>query len=71
MLVKRTVYDELFKTVNAVDTSDLLQKAGYNTKIEEIENKISDHEKNITTCKFNKLMEENFVERLMQANLAS
>ena len=71
MLVKRTVYDELFKTVNAIDTSDLLQKAGYNTKIEEIENKISDHEKNIATCKFNKLMEENFVERLMQANLAS
>ena len=65
------MYDELFKKVNAIDTSDLLQKADYNTKIEEMENKISDHEKNIATRKFNKLMEENFVERLMQANLAS
>ena len=65
------MYDELFKKVNAIDTSDLLQKADYNTKIEEMENKISDYGKNIATRKFNKLMEENFVERLIQANLAS
>ena len=65
------MYDELFKKVNAIDTSDLLQKADYNTKIEEMENKISDCGKNIATRKFNKLMEENFVERLIQANLAS
>ena len=43
-----------------------------NTKINEIEKKITDdHDKYITTQKFNKLTSENFASRLAQANLAS
>ena len=45
-----------------------------NTKISEIENKITtnhDHDKHITTRELNKLTAENFSSRLAQANLAS
>ena len=40
-VVKKTVYDELVKKVNAdqtIDTSDLFKRAGYNTKIKQIGN---------------------------------
>ena len=40
-----------------------------NTKISEVENKIHDHTKYITTPIFNKLTAENFDARLKQANL--
>ena len=46
----------------------------YNTKINEIENKITDHDhcnKYTTTPEFIKLTAENFAARLKQANLAS
>ena len=49
------------------------KKTDYNTKISEIENKITtdhDHDKYITTQEFNKLASENFTARLAQANLA-
>ena len=50
-----------------------LKKTYYNTKINETENKINnhDHAKYITTQKFNKLKSDNFTARLAQGNLAS
>ena len=40
-----------------------------NTKISEVENKIPNHDKHITTPEFNKLTTERFAARLKQANL--
>ena len=50
-----------------------IPSVSYNTKINEIEKKITDnnHDKYITTPEFNKLTSENFAVRLKQANLAS
>ena len=50
-----------------------LKKADYKTIIKEIGKKITDHDhdKYITTPKFNNLTAENFAPRLAQANLAS
>ena len=47
------------------------KKTDYNTKINEIEKRITDHshDKYITTLEFNKLTAENFAARLAQANL--
>ena len=42
-----------------------------NTKVSEVENKICDHAKYITTQEFIKLTAENFGARLKQANLVS
>ena len=42
-----------------------------NTKIIEVENKISDHATCITTQEFNKLTTKNIAARLKQANLVS
>ena len=53
--VKRTGYNELIKKVNAtqtIDTSNLVKKTNYGTKIVETENKIPDHDKYITTTEF-------------------
>ena len=47
-----------------------LKEADYNTKIEDIEKKIPDHDKYITTLEFNKLRTENFAERLKQTKLS-
>ena len=49
------------------------KKTDYNTKVNKIEKKITDHnhDKYITTPEFNKLAAENFVSRLKQANLAT
>ena len=47
-VAKKTVHGESLKEVNAIqtiDTSDLVKKGDYNTKIEEIEGKISDQDK--------------------------
>ena len=40
-----------------------------NTKIKEVENKIPNHDKYITTPRFNKLTAESFTVKLKQANL--
>ena len=40
-------------------------------KISEVENKLPDHTKYITTPEFNKLTAENFASRLKQTNLVS
>ena len=53
------------------DTSDLVTTTVLNTKTGEVENKIPDNSKNITTQEFNKLTAENFAARLKQANLVS
>ena len=52
---------------------NLAKNTDYNTKISEIQNKITtdhDHDKYITTPEFNKLTSENYTARLAQANLA-
>ena len=51
------------------DTSSLVSTALVNTKINEVENKISDHGKYITIQEFNKLTSENLAAILKQANL--
>ena len=54
--------------------SNLVEKADYNTKINEIEKKITadhDDDKYITTQEFSKLISKTFTARLTQANLAS
>ena len=66
----------MVKKVNDIktsDTSNLVEKADYNTKKSEIEKKILDlnREKYITTQKCNKLLSENFAARLKQAHLTS
>ena len=56
------------------NVSNLVKKIDYNTKIIEIENKITtdhDHDKYITTQEFDKLAAESFTATLAQANLAS
>ena len=52
-------------------TSNLVKKTNYNTKISEIEKKLTDHkhDKYITTAEFNKLTAEIFSAGLSQANL--
>ena len=42
-----------------------------NTKISEVEKKIPDHDKYITTPEFNNLTAENFIASLKQANLVT
>ena len=50
---------------------NLVTKIDYDTKISELEKKLTDHkhDKYITTPEFNKLTAENFVARLAQASL--
>ena len=53
--------------------SNLVKRTDYNTKINEIEKKIidHDHDKYITTPEFNKLTSKNFAARLAQGNLVT
>ena len=53
--------------------SNLVKKTDYNTTINDIEKKITDHNHHeyITTPEFNKLTAENFAAILKQVNLAS
>ena len=55
------------------NVSNLVKKTDFNTKIIEIEQKITDHDHDtyIITPEFNKLTSGNFAARLAQANLAS
>ena len=50
-----------------------MEKTHYNTKVSEIENKITDHnhDKYVTTPEFNKLTAENFKARLAKADLVT
>ena len=54
-----------------IKCSSLLKRTEYNTKINEIEKKISDHshDKYVASPEFNKLTAKNFASRLAQANL--
>ena len=58
-----------FNAIQIFHTSDLVGKADYNTKTEEIEKKIPSHDKYITTDigKFSKII---YAERSKQANLS-
>ena len=53
------------------DVSNLVNKTDYNTKVTEIEKKLTDHnhDKYITTPEFNELAAEVFNARIAQANL--
>ena len=53
--------------------SDLVKEADYNTKVNEIEKKITDnnHDKYITTPEHSKVTAENFAAKLAQANLVT
>ena len=55
------------------DVSNLVKITNYNTKVNKIEKKITEHshDKYITTPKFNKLKAENFAARLAQTNLVT
>ena len=59
----------MFNTFQTTYTSDLTKKTNYNTKINEIEKKITDHdhEKYITTQEFNKLTVNNLAARFKKA----
>ena len=59
---------------NKIPSVSNLAKKDYNTKISEIENKITndhDHDEYIAIKEFNRLIWENFTARLKQANLAT
>ena len=58
-------------TIQTININDLVKKADYNTKIEEIEKKIHNDDKDITTKEFDKFTEENFGVRLKQAKLVT
>ena len=53
--------------------SNLVKETDYDTKVNEIEKKITDHthDKYITIPEFNKLTAENFAARFAQANLVT
>ena len=75
-VLQKTEYNELVKNVNSFQTTDasnLVKETDYNTKINETENKINDHDhtKYITIQEFNELTSENFTTILAQGNLAS
>ena len=55
-VVKKTVYDELFKKVNsihAIDISELLKETDNDTKTKDIKKRVSTHDNHITTTEFN------------------
>ena len=56
---------------NFPDVSGLVTKAALGTKVDEIENEIPNHDKHITTQKFNKLKSEDFLTRFKEADLAN
>ena len=76
-VVKKTEHNDLVEKVNNInttDTSDLVKKPDYNTKINETEKKVTDRDHSntyITTQKFNKITAKHFTARLNQANLAT
>ena len=55
------------------NVSNLVKKLDYNSKISEIENKITglNHDKYISAPDFNRLTTESFAPRLKQANLVN
>ena len=67
--VKKTVYAELVNVIRTNDTSELVRKTDYNTEIEDIEKKIPNHDKCITTNEFKlTFFEEIFKQGKLAAN---
>ena len=60
------------KTIQTIDTSNLLKKTDYNKSISEIGKGVLDHNhgKYITTQEFNKLTGNNFAAILLKAKLS-
>ena len=60
-------------TFSNLNFSSLVKKIDYDTKVNKIENKITDHkhDKYITTLELNKLTAKNFAARLSEANLVT
>ena len=56
-----------------INGSNLVNKTDYDTKVNEIEKKVTDHkhDKYIATLDFNQLAAENFAAKLVQANLVT
>ena len=54
--------------IQAIDTTNLIEKADYNTKIGEIRKNTFDHEKYITSQYFYKMKTENFSKTLKKQN---
>ena len=75
-VVTKAKYNKLIKTINAIQTthtSDLVKKTVYNTKINEIDQKITDHDhvKYVIPQEFSNSTADNFAARLKQENLVS
>ena len=68
-LVTTSVLNAVENKISSV--SNLVKKKAYNTKVKEIEKKLTDqnHDKYITPPEFNEFTAENFAARLAQANL--
>ena len=69
IILKKTALTAIENKIPSV--SNLVNKTNYNTKITEIEKKLTDHnhDKYITTLEFNTLAKDVFNARLAQANL--
>ena len=63
----------MVKKVNAIQTnltSNLVKKADYDTEIKEIEDKILDHDKHVTTNDLNTFSDTIFDERLKKGGFS-
>ena len=69
-VVKNTKFNTLKTKVNNIE-KNLVTATLLNTKISEVENKIVDNSKYITTQGFNKLTAENFTARFKEAHLVN
>ena len=69
-VVKNTKFNTLKTKVNNIE-KNLVTATLLNTKISEVENKIVDNSKYITTQGFNKLTAENFAARFKEAHLVN
>ena len=58
ILLKKTVYDKLVAKVDNIDTSGLVKKTDYNTRISEIEDKIPDTSGLVKKTDYNTKMTE-------------
>ena len=73
-LLKNPEYNKLVKKVNGIQTNDtrnLVIAVEYNTKIDEIEEKIPNHDEYIITQEFDKLTADHFAARLAKEKLAT
>ena len=70
-LVTTTTLNTKLVKLRIPDTSSLVNTTILNTKTSEVEKKIPNHDKYITTPEFNKLTAESFPARIKQAGLVN